>query len=193
MLVLGVAVVFLGAVIGYVTNYLAIRALFRPRKPIRLLGWTLPLTPGVIPSRRKEIADAIARVIDEELVTEERIQARIEKALDRQLDRALNPSTLFPNLLGRALNRLFEAGFADLKPNLKRNIRRPLSKRITRLVRTHLDAGEIARRQINEMDLEKLEELIVRITRRELRWICWLGAVVGALIGLLQATIILFI
>lgn len=187
------AVIVLGALIGYVTNYLAIRALFRPRRPIQLFGWTLPLTPGVIPSRRKQLADAIGRVIDEQLVTEERIRERIDDALDDRLDRLLDPETLFPNVIGRSMGRLLEAGFSDLKPKLKRKLRQSLSRRVSRLAREHLNAGDIARRQINRMDLDELESVIVRITRRELRWICWLGALVGGLIGTVQATILLFL
>ena len=39
-----------GALIGYFTNYLAIRMLFRPLKPWHFLGLKLPLTPGIIPA-----------------------------------------------------------------------------------------------------------------------------------------------
>ncbi len=47
----------LGAFIGYVTNYIAIRMLFRPLKPWRIFGVRLPLTPGIIPSKRHELAE----------------------------------------------------------------------------------------------------------------------------------------
>ena len=39
----------LGAIIGYVTNAIAIRMLFRPFNEIRVLGLRLPFTPGLIP------------------------------------------------------------------------------------------------------------------------------------------------
>ena len=42
----------IGAVIGGVTNDIAIRMLFRPYAPWRVLGWRLPLTPGLIPRER---------------------------------------------------------------------------------------------------------------------------------------------
>ena len=44
-----------GAFIGYMTNYVAIRMLFRPLKPWRFLGLRVPMTPGVIPSRRHDL------------------------------------------------------------------------------------------------------------------------------------------
>ena len=39
----------IGAVIGYFTNYLAVKMLFRPLHPVKIGNWTLPFTPGVIP------------------------------------------------------------------------------------------------------------------------------------------------
>ena len=45
----------IGAVIGYCTNYVAVKMLFRPLKPIRIGKFTLPFTPGVIPKRKKEL------------------------------------------------------------------------------------------------------------------------------------------
>ena len=45
-----------GAIIGYVTNWLAIKMLFRPQKEIRLRGKRLPFTPGLIPKEKERIA-----------------------------------------------------------------------------------------------------------------------------------------
>ncbi|MFH7325014.1 DUF445 domain-containing protein [Desulfurivibrio sp. C05AmB] len=42
----------IGALIGYLTNHIAIRMLFRPLKPWRIAGVRIPLTPGVIPAAR---------------------------------------------------------------------------------------------------------------------------------------------
>jgi len=43
----------LGALIGYVTNYIAIRMLFRPLKAWWFLGVRIPMTPGIIPGKRE--------------------------------------------------------------------------------------------------------------------------------------------
>ena len=51
----------LGAVIGYVTNRIAIQMLFRPRTGKRILGFHVPFTPGIIPKNRNELAASIAR------------------------------------------------------------------------------------------------------------------------------------
>ncbi len=59
----------LGAFIGYLTNKVAIRMLFRPLKPWRVLGVRVPMTPGVIPSKRHELAENIGEMVGEHLMT----------------------------------------------------------------------------------------------------------------------------
>ncbi|MEW5813939.1 MAG: DUF445 family protein [Spirochaetota bacterium] len=68
---------FLGAIIGYVTNAIAIKMLFRPLTEKRILGIRIPLTPGIIPKRRYELAESIARMVSRELLTAETLQKQI--------------------------------------------------------------------------------------------------------------------
>ena len=67
----------IGAVIGYFTNYIAVKMLFRPLNPIKVGKITLPFTPGVIPKRKKELAEALGTTISNMLIT----QADLENAL----------------------------------------------------------------------------------------------------------------
>lgn len=57
-----------GAVIGYFTNYIAVKMLFRPYKPVKIGNWTLPFTPGVIPRRKSDLARAIGNAIENNLL-----------------------------------------------------------------------------------------------------------------------------
>ena len=61
----------IGAVIGYATNWVAVKMLFRPREEIRLFGWRLPFTPGVIPKGKERLARAVGRAVEKQLLTEE--------------------------------------------------------------------------------------------------------------------------
>lgn len=61
----------IGAVIGYCTNYIAVKMLFRPLKPIKIGKWTLPFTPGIIPKGRERMAKAFAQAVGEHLLTKE--------------------------------------------------------------------------------------------------------------------------
>ncbi len=60
-----------GGFIGYCTNYIAIKMLFRPRKEIYIGKWKIPFTPGVIPKNQKRIANAVAGAVSEQLLTKE--------------------------------------------------------------------------------------------------------------------------
>lgn len=53
----------LGAVIGYITNYIAIKMLFRPLEPKYLFGHQLPFTPGIIPRRKAQFAEALGKAV----------------------------------------------------------------------------------------------------------------------------------
>ncbi|KNY28901.1 DUF445 domain-containing protein [Pseudobacteroides cellulosolvens] len=61
----------IGAVIGYFTNYIAVKMLFRPLNPVKVGNFTLPFTPGVIPRRKKELAGALGTTISNMLITQE--------------------------------------------------------------------------------------------------------------------------
>jgi uncharacterized membrane protein YheB (UPF0754 family) len=69
----------LGAFIGYVTNYIAIRMLFRPLRPWRILGVRLPLTPGIIPSKRFELAEKMGDMVGSHLLTSEDVGRALER------------------------------------------------------------------------------------------------------------------
>ncbi len=63
-----------GAAIGYVTNWIAVKMLFRPLYPKYLGKWRLPFTPGIIPRRKDALAQAIGKAVGEELLTKEDIR-----------------------------------------------------------------------------------------------------------------------
>lgn len=62
---------FVGSVIGYITNDLAIRMLFRPHTAKYVFGMHVPFTPGIIPKEKGRIAKAIGQVISENLMNQE--------------------------------------------------------------------------------------------------------------------------
>lgn len=66
-----------GAGIGYVTNDIAIKMLFHPKKPVFIGKWQLPFTPGLIPKERARIAKSIGGVISRQLLNKEVITAKL--------------------------------------------------------------------------------------------------------------------
>ncbi len=65
--------ILVGALIGYCTNYIAIKMLFRPQKPIYVFGKKLPFTPGVIPKNKSRIAVAVGNAVGQNLFTNQDI------------------------------------------------------------------------------------------------------------------------
>ena len=80
-----------GGVIGYITNGIAIKMLFRPLKPIYILGVKLPFTPGIIPKEKGRIARSIGQIVGGELINEEvlrkvLLQESIYAKIDEKID-----------------------------------------------------------------------------------------------------------
>ncbi|MFP3043014.1 DUF445 family protein [Treponema primitia] len=69
----------IGAVIGYVTNAVAIKMLFRPLKEVRLFGIRLPFTPGILPRQRHKLAENIGAIVERQLLTPEILVARLRQ------------------------------------------------------------------------------------------------------------------
>ncbi|UTG93581.1 DUF445 domain-containing protein [Geobacter sulfurreducens] len=102
-----------GAVIGYVTNDIAIRMLFRPLKPWRVFGMRVPLTPGVIPAGRHEFAATIGRMVGTHLVTGADVARALSKdSFRRELQEAVSGKldTLLDRDLG-TVDSLLPEGF----------------------------------------------------------------------------------
>lgn len=67
----------IGAVIGYCTNYIAVKMLFYPRKEVKICGHKVPFTPGAIPKGKPRLAKAVGNIVANTLLTEEDIKQKI--------------------------------------------------------------------------------------------------------------------
>ena len=81
----------IGALIGYCTNYIAVKMLFRPRREKYILGHRIPLTPGAVPKGKSRLARAVGEVISTYLVTDKDIESRAlaGETEDAIVDRAM--------------------------------------------------------------------------------------------------------
>lgn len=89
----------IGAGIGYVTNWIAVKMMFRPLHPIKIGKFTLPFTPGIIPKNKEKLAETIGNTISNTLLTDsdlkevllsEEIKENIKKNVDIFLDNSNN-------------------------------------------------------------------------------------------------------
>ncbi len=70
----------IGAVIGYCTNYIAVKMLFYPRKELKVCGHKVPFTPGAIPKGKPRLAKAIGSTVANMLLTEEDMKQKMLSA-----------------------------------------------------------------------------------------------------------------
>lgn len=98
----------IGAAIGFITNDVAIRMLFRPLREYRILGIRVPFTPGIIPRRRRELAEAMGRMVSQELLTADALVAHLREARVQESVRLW---------VGRATSSVLEARLQDLAPS----------------------------------------------------------------------------
>jgi uncharacterized membrane protein YheB (UPF0754 family) len=68
-----------GALIGFVTNVIAIRMLFRPLRELRVCGIRIPFTPGILPRQRRRLAESIGAMVERELLTPELLRQRLRQ------------------------------------------------------------------------------------------------------------------
>jgi len=85
-----------GALIGYCTNYIAVKMLFHPHNPVMLFGKQLPFTPGVIPKNKPRLARAIAHAVSDVLLTKQDLAGLItDSAIDSASTALVSGSGLF--------------------------------------------------------------------------------------------------
>ncbi len=122
----------IGFIIGYLTNYIAIKMLFHPRS--RVLG-----IQGVIPRRKSVLAKQIGEVTPE----------------------------IMPPYLKKVEN------IPHLGPLIVQAFKSAVEK------------------QINSLDDSELEKIVFRVVKKEMRFVVWVGGILGFLIGCIQVLVLL--
>lgn len=184
----------IGALIGWITNLLAIRLLFRPQEPVRVMGKFV--IQGLLHRRKKDIALTLGEIVEAEFLSRDRILAVfIEPEFqDELVDKA---AVAAERAIQSRLPVFIPSGVRNLIINFVKDATRDEVQRFTikelpGLIGSWLERFDIAaqvRERIEALDFNQLEELAVRLARRELKHIELLGAVLGFVVGLVQAVI----
>ena len=187
-----------GALIGWLTNMLAIRMLFRPREPVKLplLPWTLQ---GLLPKRRRELAENAAAILDNDLLPidelvrraedmgyEQHLLTEIVSHVDQRLETSL-PHWIPFRVRIAARDYVQEVVAKESRTLILRASESTLEK-----LKKEARLGSLIEEKINALDLVDLEKMVLRLARQELRHIEYLGALLGGVIGLLQAVFVLW-
>ncbi|MCJ0157335.1 DUF445 family protein [Clostridioides difficile] len=188
----------IGGFIGYVTNVVAIRLMFRPIEPIKIPILNIEIV-GLIPKRRAEIAANVGEIIQEEFLSMDEILANIITDEDKEevvryikarVKIIIHEKVSFipsgiKNMIQDYLGEIIES---EVKQSIDE-----LSKNIINKANERIDIQKMVEDKINELDLYELEEIIIRIAKKELKHIEFLGLVLGFLIGIAQGLITMFI
>ena len=184
------------AFIGWITNYIAIKMLFHPRRPVTICSLTIQ---GIFPKRQKALAMNLAAVIEGELLSHEDIQQvmRRPEFAAKLKDRIQDG---FAEFLSKRLGSLNPMIAMFLDGPMMDKIRGLLDKELDRIVpglletataelENSLDLRKLIQEKIENLSMERLEVLLMSIMAREFRFIEVVGAVLGAAIGLVQGLI----
>jgi len=187
----------IGGIIGWVTNLLAVKMLFRPYRgfAIPVLDYTVQ---GLIPKRQKEIARLVGQIVEKELLCAEDIIRHLhETDLSGNLSRSATKvvrervMTKIPSFLPAYLRAVVSEIVGDI---LNKEVPRLMDRLMDKLgheLCTNLQLGQIVEDKINGLNLRELEALVLSVASRELKHIEYLGFVLGFLIGCLQILFVL--
>lgn len=185
----------IGAFIGWITNLIAVKMLFRPYQPIKFLGWQVQ---GLIPKRQGEIARVVGQVVQDQLVNTDEIMAILKNPeMISELEQRASQAVQFKVMakVPKFLPMSMRAALAEvIKEAIEKEMPELLDEMLGGLehnLRDRLDLAGIVEKKINEMNLLELEELVLTIASDELKHIEYLGAILGLLIGVIQALLTL--
>ncbi|MBQ3423262.1 MAG: DUF445 family protein [Romboutsia sp.] len=188
----------IGGLIGYITNVIAIKLIFRPIVPIKIPIINKEII-GLIPKRKSEIANNIGEIVAQEFISIDEILDKAITEKDKQnileyikvkikliIDDKMGfiPGgfkNIVQSFISDAIEEEIKLSIDELEEEIKINI----NKRI--------NIQEIIETKINNLDLYMLENLILKVVKNELRHIEILGLVLGFLIGIVQGIITILI
>jgi uncharacterized membrane protein YheB (UPF0754 family) len=188
-----VLIVGIGAGIGWITNYVAIKMLFRPYKEI---NFGLFKIQGLLPKRKHEIGESIAEIIQSELVSlkdivssmdkdklEEKMSEAIDKILEEKLQREITKN--FPMIAMFLSSDMLDKIKVIIKNSILENKDKIISM-FSDYLEENVDFKGIIVRNVDAFSLEKLEEITYSLAKKEFKHIEVVGAVLGAIIGFAQ-------
>lgn len=167
----------ISALIGWFTNWVAIRMLFRPANPHRILGIKIQ---GLVPARQTEMARKFGEVIERDFFNPKDI---ITILSDRDFTETLLSSSTFLSAIRKMpIIRVPVMAFIN---EIKRGVVRDMGRAIAQM-----NIKEIIRQRIESFEADYLEDVVLRLSKKELKTIEYLGGVLGFIIGWVQLGII---
>ncbi len=180
-----------GAIVGYITNLIAVRMLFHPYKPIEipLLGIKFQ---GLLPAKKDEFAERVGEIAEIYLKTpefkkevENKIGDAFKKMIESEILKVLSSYPLISSLLSPYIDKLAQI--------LSERVVKFLSSGITDEAVKNIDIKGLVSERIKSLNPEEIEDFYKKFARKELRMIEYAGLFLGALIGPVEAVVLALI
>ena len=188
--------VLLSTFTGWVTTWIAIKMLFHPRRPFRFLGITIQ---GIFPKNQFLIAQKLGQVVGKELLSFAEIEQKVTNPenlqklrpdIEAHIDSFLHNriKDVFPMLsmfIGeKTINQLKEAFLMELE-----SLFPVLMKNYMGKLQDDLNLEQIVTDKVANFSSEKLESILHQITKREFKFLEFIGGFFGLLIGLVEVLV----
>lgn len=190
---------FVTALIGWLTNWVAIKMLFRPRDACRVLGLEMQ---GLIPRRQDELGHKLGEIIETELINAHTIRAQLDHIDFKQYLEAFTHRLIRYNLakklstiplVGSMINDATLDMLEGMAIEAMQQEVTPIKDKIAHDLESHLDIKAVVHQRIAAFEIDKLEGIIAHVAKKEFRAIEILGGVLGFVVGLAQVAILLLI
>ena len=192
--------ILISGAIGWITNWVAIKMLFRPHREI---NFGLFKIQGLIPKRKAEIGSGIANIIQNELISVKDVISNIDR---EEFSKRLNK--LIDEVLNKNLKKKVKEKFPFLQVFFTDKVAKDIGNAIKSIIienqekifeifsnyaEENIDFEIIISDKISNFSLDKLEEIITFLAKKELKHIEVIGAILGMLIGAVQYLITLIV
>lgn len=188
---------FITAAIGWLTNWIAIKMLFYPRKAIYV---TIFKWQGLIPRRQQKLAEQAAEVIEREILQQQIITHEIRKIdLTSHLENAaktivwerIGPQIKAIPLIGSFITESTLANFEVIAAESIKKESNSIVRKVASEFERSVNLKQIIQDNIATFDLDRLESIVKSVARKEFSAIERFGALLGFIIGCLQ--VVLFV
>lgn len=186
----------ISAFIGWFTNWIAIKMLFHPRLPKKILGITFQ---GIFPKRQKQFAIKLGKLVSNELLSFSEIEHKISNPqniqkilpiLETHIEVFLKEKlTSHIPMLGMLIGEKTIGMVKEIFLKELQELFPILMKQYMNTLQSELDLEKIVTEKVGNFSSDKLEEILNQIMSTEFRFIEIIGAVLGLLIGLIQVLI----
>ncbi len=190
-----VIIPLISALIGWITNYLAVKMIFRPHKEISFLGLKIQ---GILPKRKKELAQRIGETVERELISHDDLQKAMDnpefhKELTESVTTAIK-KVITEKLASNPMIAMFltgetmEAIMVMLAEEIESQVPTFMEKMFAKM-EEHINFKDIVRQKVEEFEMDRLETIVYDIASKELKSIEILGAILGGIVGIVQVGI----